>query len=373
MLVPPDRRMSGDRDLMRGVDSETREFYRLARSAKLSRFISFAMRGERLSDGIEAELRQNASMGDDAVPYEVIDPGYVDGGIQTRVDATSGGLSSVQTFQERIIQRIFAPAVCVSVLGCKVISHSVSGDCLIPVITAGQTPSFTAKAGRVDAAAGTIGVFVREPKRLSAGWRFAVEDEARIGGFEGSLRMDLGRSMSDALDRQIVGLGNGQVRGLLATAANGGIEDLANVTATTTYALALAQFARAVDGLHAGSTKDCTMIVRPEVFNKLLELVNTGSGQLATQTAMDLFAMFQASKNLPAPAGNHRSTGIIARRGQGDGQNSFIPMWTGRGVRLIRDEKTRAPEGEVRLTANMLANHALARPAGFTRASFQTA
>ena len=362
-----------DRELLRGADSETREFYRMAQEAKLSRFVSFAMRGERLGDGVEAELRQNAGLGDDSIPFEILDPGFAPStGLQARADVTSGGLTSVQTIQERIIQRVFAPASCVSVLGCRIIAHTLPGDCLIPIITSGQTPEFKAKAGRVDAAAGSIGVFVREPKRLSAGWRFAVEDEARIGGFEGSLRMDLGRSMSDALDKQIIGLGDAQVRGLLATTAHGGIADLAAAAATTTYTLALQEFGRAVDGLHAGSTQDCTLTVRPEVYNKLLTLVNDGSGQLATQTAMDLFGMVRASSNLPAPAGNV-STGIIARRGSGDQQNSFIPMWMSRGVRLTVDRITRAAEGEIRLTATMLYNHALARPAAYSRTSWKTA
>ena len=366
-------RVDGDRELLRGAPSDVREFVRMTRKAKLSRFVSFAMRGERLGDGVEAEIRQSAGLGDDALPFEVLDPGYAPGSLQERVDATAGGLSSVQTVQERILQRVFARAAAVRVLGCRMIAHTIPGDCLIPIIEAGQTPAFTGKQGRVDAAAGTLGVFVREPKRLSGAWRFAVEDEARIGGYESSLRIDLGRSMSNALDKQILGLGNGQVRGLLATAANGGIADLTAANAVVTYALMLAQFGRAVDGLHAGSTKDCTLIVRPEVYNKLLTLFNTGSGQLGTQTAMDLFAMFESSDNLPAPTNSHKSTGIIARRGQADGMNSFIPTWMNRGLRLIRDEITRAAEGEIRLTATMLANHALARPAGFTRTVWQTA
>ena len=341
-------------DLLRGAPSEVREFHEIVGRARLGRVIQAAMRGDSINDGAEAELRQHSGLPFDTVPFELLDPGYraaEKDGLQLRVDATSAGLSSVATIQEAIIQRVFAAASCMSVLGCRVISQPVEGDCLIPVITAGQTPAFTAKAGRVDAAAGTIEAFVREPKRLSGAWRFAVEDEARIMGFEPALRRDLSRSMSDSLDKTILGLGDAQVRGLLATNTNGGIADLTAASNTVTYALALAEFGRAVDGLHAESTKQCSLLVRPEVYNKLLELMNTGSGQLATQTAMDLFGMFRASANLPAPSNANVSTGIIARRGQGDMMNSFIPVWRSRGVKLIRDEITRAAEGEVRITA----------------------
>ena len=44
-----------------------------------------------------------------------------------------------------------------------------------------------------------------------------------------------------------------------------------------------------------------------------------------------------------------------------------------RGVRLTVDRITRAAEGEIRLTATMLYNHALARPAAYSRTSWKTA
>ena len=356
-----------------GAPPEVREYRELLRTASLGRVVSSAMRGETLSSGVEVEIRQAGGLPDDAIPYELLDPGIRAAGaaLQHRVDAVSGGLSSVHTIQQTIIQRVFAPASCVSVLGCRILSAGV-GDALIPIITSGQTPEFKAKGARVDAAAGAIGVFVRQPKRLSAGWLFAIEDEARVEGFEPALRMDLGRSMSDSLDKQILGLGDGQVRGLLATAANGGIADLTAASTTVDYAAALVEFARGVDGLHAAGLEECALLVRNEVYSKLATLLNVGSGMTAVQHGSQMLGMLRASANLPAPASN-RSTGIMAKRGQGDMMNSYIPMWVSRGVRLIRDEVTKAAEGEVRLTASSLYNHALVRPDGFTRTTWQTA
>ena len=178
--------------------------------------------------------------------------------------------------------------------------------------------------------------------------------------------------MSDQLDAQIIGLGDVAVRGLLATAANGGIADLAAAGATVDYAAALAEFARGVDGLHAADQSECAMVIRPEPFTKLATLVNAGSGATAIQTGMMLLGMLKSSANLPAPV-NNVSTGILAKRGQGDRQNSYIPIWRSKGVRLIIDRLTRASEGETRLTAQFHANHALVRPAGFNRVSFKTA
>ena len=360
-----------------GAPPEVREYRELLRKASLGRVVSAAMRGERLSSGVEVEIRQAGSLPDDCIPYEMLDVGIVApagsaGALQHRVDATSGGLASVPTYQHTIIQRVFSMATAQTVLGCRMLM-APTGDALIPVIAqdGGQTPTFQAKAGRVDAVAGTINAFVRQPKRLSAGWRFSLEDEARVMGFEAALRMDLNRSMSNALDLQLLGEGDSQVRGFLATAANGGIAALTAATTTVDYAAALTEFARGVDGIFASSLEECTLLVRNEVYTKLATLLNTGSGQTAIQHGRQMLGMLRASANLPAPASNV-STGILARRGAMDA-NSFVPVWTSRGVKLVRDELTRAPEGEVRLTATAFFNHVLARPAAYVRTSWKTA
>ena len=57
---------------------------------------------------------------------------------------------------------------------------------------------------------------------------------------------------------------------------------------------------------------------------KLATLINTGSGQTAIQHGRQMLGMLRASRNLPAPAAN-KSTGILAKRGQGDGMNRLHP------------------------------------------------
>ena len=367
--APPDGFQGrGDtlRAAMRNASAEDRELARIASDARVGRFMEAAMREQTLSGGVEDELRAAGGLADDEVPFELLDDGA-----ELRADATFGGLTSYAAYQEMIVARVFSHAHCVTTLGCRIVSAGV-GDVLIPVVSAGQSPEFKAKGAGKDAAAGSIVVFSRSPRRLTAAWRFATEDECRIPGFESTLRRDLSMSMSDQLDAQIIGLGDVAVRGLLATAANGGIADLAAAGATVDYAAALAEFARGVDGLHAADQSECAMVIRPEPFTKLATLVNAGSGATAIQTGMMLLGMLKSSANLPAPV-NNVSTGILAKRGQGDRQNSYIPIWRSKGVRLIIDRLTRASEGETRLTAQFHANHALVRPAGFNRVSFKTA
>ena len=368
--APPDGFQGrGDtlRAAMRNASSEDRELARLASDARVGRFMEAAMTGQTLSGGIEDELRAAGGLADDEVPFELLDDG-----VELRVDATFGGLTSYAAYQEMIVARVFSHAHCVTTLGCRVLSAPIAGDVLIPVVSSGQSPAFVAKGAGKDAEAGSISVFSRAPRRLTAAWRFASEDECRIPGFEGALRRDLSMSMSNQLDAQIIGAGDAQVRGLLATSALGGIPDLTAATTVVDYAAALVEFARAIDGLHAADQGECSMVIRPEPYRKLATLINTGSGMTAIQTGMQLLGMLKSSNNLPAPSSNV-STGILAKRGQGDRQNSYIPIWRSKGVRLLLDRLTRASEGETRLTAQFHANHALVRPAGFNRVSFKTA
>ena len=117
-----------------GAPPEVREYRELMRKASLGRVVSSAMRGERLSSGVEVEIRQAGGLADDCIPYELLDPGVqaaAGAELQHRVDVVSGGLSSVPTYQHTIIQRVFAPASCVSVLGCRMLM-APTGDALVP-------------------------------------------------------------------------------------------------------------------------------------------------------------------------------------------------------------------------------------------------
>ena len=58
-----------------GAPPEVREYRELMRKASLGRVVSATMRGERLSSGVEVEIRQAGGLADDCIPYELLDPG----------------------------------------------------------------------------------------------------------------------------------------------------------------------------------------------------------------------------------------------------------------------------------------------------------
>ena len=93
------------------------------------------------------------------------------------------------------------------------------------------------------------------PKRLQARVQFRIEDSMTTAGLDAALTEDLRLTIADRLDAQLIGAGTAQVRGFLATAANGGLADYTDPTAVVDFAAAAEQAARGVDGIYAGGAR----------------------------------------------------------------------------------------------------------------------
>lgn len=179
------------------------------------------------------------------------------GGMELRVDATVSTPTSIQAYQNRIVQRIFTGSA-MSFIGVRPRMVGI-GDQLHPIITAGADAGFVAKDGSKDTQDATIGVFTTSPKRLMIGYRIARVDMFRVVGLESAMRMDLGRSMSNAFDREVL-LGNDAngINGFFQTltvAAIGGPPE--------TFDLASAKLLRALDGQYARALADIKAVVNP--------------------------------------------------------------------------------------------------------------
>ena len=264
--------------------------------------------------------------------------------------------------QAAILQRVFARSA-IARLGVMMPSVGV-GQASYPVITTGQTAAFLAADGEKDAAAGVIGPNVLLPKRLQARVQFRLEDEMTTMGLDAALTEDLRLTIADQLDKQLVGAGSAQVRGFLATEANGGIPDYADPSVEVDFARAAAQAARGVDGIYAGSEGECAWVVGVETYTKLASLIQSNDSTSATERLRRILRDFMASANIPAAASNIQS-GILAKMGAADGMSAVCPVWE--GLRLIRDEVTNADKGQVQVTAVALHNFKVLRPAAFVR------
>ena len=247
------------------------------------------------------------------------------------------------------------------------------GDLNVPVLSGSQAASNVAKDTSVgDAAAGTLTAVTFTPTRIQFEYIARREDRARMLGLDEVLRADLSMAIADRVDAQVLA-GDGSAPnfgGFLSVAANGGLPALTAPAAEVTYALALTELARGVDGEYAGSIPECSMVVGDDTYRKLAALVNMGSGETAAMTYHRMLAGFMASSNVTAPDANDQE-GILAKRGAGT--NALCPMWG--GVTLIVDEVSSANRkaGWISLTAVLLSDFKVTRKDGFTRVAFQLA
>ena len=230
-----------------GDDAETRELRSLQGRASLGRYLSGFANQEQLS-GAERELAETRGLttSGNVIPWDALLPPPRPAA-ELRADAvTPAPASGNPVNQSAIIQRVFARSA-IRRLGVAMPSVGV-GQASYPVITAGQAGAFVDADGAVEAAAGTITPNALAPVRLQARLQFRIEDAMVTAGLETGLRDDLAMALGDRLDAQLVGLGDANVRGFLATFAHGGLADYADPGDVVTFAAAAMQAARGVDG-----------------------------------------------------------------------------------------------------------------------------
>ena len=351
-------------------DAETRALQDLQGRASLGRYLRHFADGERLA-GAERELAETRGLDDspNRVPWDALLPAPGTGRAELRADAvTPAPATGNPTNQHAILQRVFARGA-VARLGVFMPSVAV-GEASYPIIGTGQSAAFVAKDAEKDAAEGAIGSNILTPKRLQARVQFRIEDEMTTAGLDAALTEDLRLSINDQLDAQIVGTGNGQVRGFLATAAHGGLADYADPTAVVDFAGAAGQAARGVDGIFAGSEAECCWIIGTETYAKLASLIQANDSTSATERLRRILRDFGASANVPDATGDVQQ-GILAKLGAEAAMSAVCPIWE--GLRLIRDEVTNSAKGQVQVTAVALHNFRILRPAAFVRTKLKLA
>ena len=349
-------------------DAETRAVRVLQGRASLGRYLLGFADGDQLS-GAEKELAEHRGLATSGnmIPWDALIPPAP--AIELRADAvTPAPASGNPVNQSAIIQRVFARSA-VRRLGVAMPSVPV-GVASFPVITAGQSAMFVSTSATKEAAAGVIDPNVLSPKRLQARVQFRLEDTMITPGLETGLREDLNLGLSDRLDSYLIGVGNGQVRGFLATAAQGGLADYDDPATEIDFAGAAAQAARGVDGKFAGGENECAWVIGVDTYAKFAGLIQANDSTSATDRLRRILADFMASANMIAADGNIQQ-GILAKLGATDAMNAVAPIWE--GVKLIRDEVTNATAGLIQVTAVAFHNFKVLRTDGFVRTKVKLA
>lgn len=359
-----------------GGDGEGAEKRALVEKVEFRRYLSAAA-SHRDVDGAERELNEALdvrSAGGVVVPWEALLPTpdeqrdeYQHGArLEARQDALTSAPASpdVNRTNRPIIPRVFAGGVA-DFLGIGMPSVGV-GEQVYTYLSAGVDPEMKAKDAEVDADAATFTPKTFAPVRLSARYKFRIEDLAVLAGMESALRGDLRMAMREAMDNQILN-GDGDapnVDGLLATAAKGGLADVANPAAVVNAASLITAYASQVDGKFATAQSGIRMLIGAATYAKVVSLVQGDA------YVFDRFAsLTRISSLVPAAAANIQQAVAVKR--SAPGLYAVAPVW--QGVELIRDPYTDAKSGQIAITAHALWNFGIVRTDALARVKFKLA
>ena len=325
------------------ADAETRALRSLQGRASLGRYLQGFAHQEQLQ-GAERELAETRglSTSGNVLPWDALLP-PPRAAAELRDDAvTAAPASGNPVNQSAIIQRVFARSA-VRRLGVLMPSVAV-GVSSFPVIASGQAGAFVTADGAVEAAAGVITPNTLAPVRLQARLQFRIEDAMVTAGLESGLSDDLTMALGDRLDAQLIGLGDANVRGFLATAAHGGLADYADPGDVVTFAAAAMQAARGVDGKYAGSESECSWIVGTASYQKMASLIQSNDSTSATERLRRVLRDFMASANIPAAASNVQQ-GILAKLGGDAAVKRCLPDLGGPAADSRRSDQCRKRAG----------------------------
>ena len=336
------------------LDTAETELRELTKRANCGDVISAAVE-QRQTEGATAEIQKHFGLNSNQVPLEML---RINRGVEERAAATVPG-SIGDAVQGEVVTPIFASGDG-AFLGIERPTVGV-GVAAFPVLS--TAPSVKGPFTDSSDAAQTDATFVANslaPERLQASYAYRQSDAARFAGLDASFRLALNGGLQEALDQQAI---NGD-DGLL----NGGNLSNHNVTAVTSFALYLSQLLYArVDGRYARSPSDVRMLVGQSAFThssavyKASETDETAAERLASRSGG-----LVVSPHVPGISSKRQNT--LMRLGMERGA-AVQPMWE--GVTILSDPYSRSAQGEVVITAILLANFAITRAAQFYKQQIQ--
>ena len=331
-------------------DAEGRELRRLTERASVGRMLAGILE-EGEGEGADRELRQALRLPPDYIPLVML---------EQRAAATFTG--DEPSNQQPMIQRVF-PMGAAAFVGLDLNMVDV-GQVTVPVLATGVTiggPHTDSTA--VAESTGAVTITTLEPRRQNGSFAVKHTDLATFPMLEDSLREDLGAAVSNAFD---VDLLTRAATGLLTT---GGGADPNAPGAATPAATFLSDLYSGVDGVYASSVGQVRALYGPETY------AYAGGVNIVAQdpeTVIDKVSRISGgvfvSDNAGAYAAN-RQEGLIIK---GPARRHVVgAAW--RGIQIIRDEVSRAAEGEVRLHVIGMFDFAVVRQAGFIRKRYRRA
>ena len=324
---------------------------------RASTYLTKYAQGQHL-EGAEAELNKELGLDDvTQIPFEALDPGKDDTEERADVVTSTADLPLPQRLHA-IMPRVFQDSAAAK-LGIAMPSVS-PGQQDYPIMTqsSGTTAAVVAEGGTHDAGKAEFTTVSVNGKRLTGSYLFNLEDVARLGSLvESTLRADLRQVLSSKLDEQIL-KGDGQganfsgVETELPTTAPAGDAAQANYEAYRKMIL------NAVDGLYANTESAIRALLGLNTYKAARgEYFGMDTPRDAIDGMRNLGASVMTSAkvtNAVTAAKNNKKAHYEGAILTSEPSAAVAPIW--QGVQVIRDPYTRAKQGEILLTFNMIAN-----------------
>ena len=339
------------------IDSEARELQRLSERSNVGAIFAAAVE-HRQTAGETAELQKHFGLASNQVPLEML---RINRRVEERAAATVPA-SIGDASQAEVITPVFSTGDG-AFLGIERPTVPV-GDAAYPVLS--TAPTVAGPFSASDDAAQTDATFVANnlsPERLQASYSYRRTDAARFAGLDSSLRMALNSGLEEALDKQAISGDDGLLTG--TNLPNN------NVSAVSTFALYLSGLLYGrVDGRYARTPSDVRVIVGQGTFT---HAAGTYKGNNSDESAVERLGArsggLRVSAHVPSVSGNKQNS-LIRLGGERGGAQQ--PLWHGVSL-ILSDEFTRSTQGEIVITAVLLANFAITRTAQFSKRQTQHA
>ena len=322
----------------------------LRKRASVSEYIRQAIHGQPL-DGACRELNEELKItairgqgGGVLMPIEQL-------ALQHRADVantTTSAEDADETSRRPIFGRLFARGV-MDAMGIR-LDAVPAGLIEYPILTAGPAPAQTAEGtDAADTIASTWESQILKPKRLIAQYEYTAESIAAIPGLDSALSADLQMSFTSQMDKEILtGDGTGaNVRGL-DTAIDFKVANIPDPTGVVNFSDAIGYGLEAIDGLHASSEADISLLIGPASYRKIAAILQTNTVSNAFDVLRSRGTTIVTSAHVAPPASNIQRGYVHAGRDMARG-DSVASLWN--AMELIRDPYTKAGESKTIITA----------------------
>ena len=332
-------------------DGERNEMAQLQSRSKLSDVIDGVV-FSRPVQGATAELQQHYRLGSHVVPTVLLNE---------RATSTVTATGDAEMKEETILQVFPSPTA--EAMGVRRQQVPV-GERNYPVITAptaGPTGATAIGTGVSDSAVTIAGTNVT-PSRYQISATIGRDDLATFMGIEDDVRTTLTAAISDTLD--YVALRDSS-NGLFSIGT-----DPTPETTRTTFQSYLAKVYSTIDGRYAPMISDLSLLMNTAVYADAAAqyIANNRGDRSALDCLMEKCRMVMTSAHAPAVDGTGGHADIVVHKGMHVG--IVQPIWD--GIELIRDEYSLSQDGQVRVTAFVMAGLAAIRTAAYQRVSVDT-